>query len=332
MRVSTCSLIAVVVLSGSVGGIVFAGQDSPVVDRDAELPIRIVLTDDGARVLAGEDLFTRFVVGDVQKPFFYPVHGPHGERVTRGYPIVEPSPGETSDHAHHTSLWFAHGDVDGHDFWHGGRGERVVHLESRVIDEETTRPGLESTLEWRDKDGVVVCHEQRVVRFEADEGIRSLDFDITLTPASGPVTFGDTKEGTFALRLAAPLRLTGPVARGSARNSDGVVGREIWGKRARWVEYAGSLDGEHELGVVIFDHPENPRYPTWWHARDYGLVAANPFGAHDFEKQPRGAGDLTLEPGQSLRLRYRILIHAASWDGARIDQAFEDWARPDPAP
>ncbi|MFV1981078.1 MAG: DUF6807 family protein, partial [Rhodothermia bacterium] len=131
---------------------------------------------------------------------------------------------------------------------------------------------------------------------------------------AGDVTFGDTKEGMMGIRTNPLLRLTNDKKRGchtvagQCMNSEGIEGRDIWGKRAAWVSYWAPFDGR-TLGIAIFDHPSNLRHPTWWHARTYGLVAANPFGIHDFEKKPAGTGDFTLEAGKSLAFRYRFLFH-----------------------
>ncbi len=165
------------------------------------------------------------------------------------------------------------------------------------------------------------------MRFSVEQSTRTIDFDLTLIATEKQVTFGDTKEGTFAMRLAPTLRLTGAVARGSARNSEGVTGKDVWGKRARWIEYSGPIGGEI-VGVVIFDHPDNPRHPTWWHAREYGLVAANPFGRRAFQGSSQQAGDLVIQKGESIRMRYRIVIHDAAWDAKRLEAEVTDWITP----
>ncbi len=301
----------------------------PSVDVEAAVgEISFQRTEAEIRVFCDGEIFTSLHFGDVQKPYLYPVTSPRGVYVTRGYPM-EPHPGETKDHAHHTSLWFAHGDVNGHDFWHGPHGERIAHVESHVLPSTPSRPnpGVQSTFQWRDPDGDVICTEQRIMRFSADQSTRTIDFDLTLIATDKQVTFGDTKEGTFAMRLAPTLRLTGAVAQGSARNSAGVTGKDVWGKRAEWIEYSGPINGEI-VGVVIYDHPDNPRHPTWWHAREYGLVAANPFGRRAFQGKREQVGDLVIPKGESIRLRYRIVIHEGGWDATRLEAAFREWITP----
>ena len=140
---------------------------------------------------------------------------------------------------------------------------------------------------WVAADGTVVCTDERTLRFynpgRANE--RLMDFEITLIASNGELTFGDTKEGTMAVRLAETMRLKGKVGKGHIVNSAGVRDGQTWGKRAEWCDYYGPVEGK-TVGIAIFDHPQNPRHPTWWHVRDYGLFAANPFGQHDFEKPP----------------------------------------------
>ncbi|MHC5001876.1 MAG: DUF6807 domain-containing protein, partial [Planctomycetota bacterium] len=216
--------------------------------------------------------FTEFRFGSAPKPMLYPVLGPGGLPVTRGYP-VDPRPDEQHDHPHQTSQWFAHGAVNGHDFWTGRGGAHIAIVgEPRLSAAEGT---VAATLAWRAADGTTVCTERRTMRFGGIATARFVDFDITVTASDGPVLFGDTKEGTFALRLAPTLRLAGPVAGGACLNAAGQRDGACWGKRAAWVEYSGPVRGR-TVGVAIFDHPGNPRHPTWWHARDYGLFAANP--------------------------------------------------------
>jgi len=289
--------------------------------------IEIEASPDGWRVSMGGELFAEFRTGaDHQKPFFYPVNAPGGVGVTRGWPMIDGLEGEAHDHPHHVSLWFAHGDVNGHDFWHGPKGERIVHIES-------TKAGINgdsdlmSTLEWRGPDATPIIIEKRRVRFIEDPSscTRIMQFDIELSSAGGDVTFGDTKEGTFALRLAPTLRLSGDVAQGKVMNSEGVSGEDVWGKRAGWVAYSGPVQGK-VVTVAIFDHPENLRHPTWWHARDYGLVAANPFGIHDFEGKQRGAGDYILRTGDTLIIHYQIVIAEGDLSAAALSEMAAAWS------
>jgi hypothetical protein len=210
------------------------------------------------------------------------------------------------------------------DFWHGGadRPGRIVYTGRRpepLYRGPSLNLGLE--YEWRDPDGKVLLREHTHTLFGADEDERWIDFEIALTAGDEDVTFGDTKEGSFAMRMHAELRLTGDVAKGSAVNSTGVTGKDVWGKRAAWVHYQGPVEGQ-PVGVAMFEHPSNFRHPTWWHAREYGLVAANPFGEHDFEGKPAGTGDHVLAPGETLTLRYRVWIHSGTRTPEEVEEAF----------
>lgn len=260
------------------------------------------------------------------RPFVWPVAAPGGLAVTRDHPMGARD-GEQHDHPHHQSLWFAHGSVNGFDFWHGKQHrERIVHEATSRRYRGAGVVDVESDYRWLVDDGDVVLRERRLLRFAERDDHRTIDAVVTLRATEGDVTFGDTKEGTFAMRLHPALRVQGAVAAGSLTNSEGDAGKAAWGKRARWLHSAGPVDGE-QVGVAIFDHPDNLRHPTWWHARTYGLVAANPFGVHDFERQPKGTGDHVLKRGEELTLRYRVVVHRGPWTYARVDQAWRDWAR-----
>jgi hypothetical protein len=273
----------------------------------------------------GEDFAT--VHTDAQpRPYVWPLVAPGGVAVTRNHPMGARE-GEQHDHPHHQSLWFAHGDVNGFDFWHGrDRRERIVREEAETRYLAAGVVEVDASYRWQVDDGDVVLREQRVLRFEDRGDHRTVDATITLRASDGDVTFGDTKEGTFALRLHPALRVEGKLAAGVLSNSEGDAGKAAWGKRARWLHDQGPVDGE-PVGVAIFDHPDNLRHPTWWHARTYGLVAANPFGVHDFERQPAGAGDLVLAQGDELTLRYRVVMHRGAWTAERVEQEWRRWAR-----
>ncbi len=258
------------------------------------------------------------------RPFVHPLYAAGGMPVTRSWPMAV-APGEAQDHPHHQSFWFAHGDVNGFNFWHhSGRDERIELDGEVALLERPCGAKICARYRWLAEEQRLVCTEERWLTFHHYEEGRYVDVETTLTPAGEPLVLGDTKEGILALRLHPALRLEGEVAAGSIVNSEGVRDGECWGKRAAWVEYSGPIDGR-EVGVAIFDHPSNVRHPTWWHARGYGLVAANPFGIGAFEGQPQGTGDLTVEVGESITFRYRILIHTGEWTPARVQAAYEHY-------
>ncbi|MFT7670129.1 MAG: hypothetical protein ACI8X5_002836 [Planctomycetota bacterium] len=262
------------------------------------------------------------------RPYVYPLIGPGGVPLTRGFPmkVVE---GETQDHPHHQSMWFAHGNVNGYDFWHGEENrERIVWDGNQRVERDGSYCRVGASYRWLVGEDTLVCTEEREYVFAQADGARTVDVSVTLTPGEEPLVMGDTKEGTFALRVHPALRVTGEHATGRLINSEGQVGQAVWGKRARWIDDSGTVDGQ-QVGLAIFDHPENPRHPTWWHARTYGLLGANPFGVHDFENKAAGTGALTVPVGESLCLRYRVVLHGAGWDAARVEAAYTDWTAED---
>jgi hypothetical protein len=272
--------------------------------------------------------YTELFAGpETKKPYLHPLRTASGIVVTRGYPMLTDIAGEPKDHPHHRGLWFTHGDVNGYDFWGNedsqkgaGKGKGVVAL--KKIDKVTggkAKGTIDATFEWQIPGGKTLLTERRTMSFYSDPQLRTVDFDATLSPDE-PVKFGDTKEGMFAIRLAAPLE---EERGGKMTNAQGKSGeKNVWGKRSEWVDYTGQIDGQ-PVGVAIFDHPSNPRFPTYWHARAYGLFATNIFGLHDFENDPGRDGSLTIKPGQPLRFRFRVLIHQGP---VNIRQLYESYA------
>jgi hypothetical protein len=147
---------------------------------------------------------------------------------------------------------------------------------------------------------------------------------VTVTAPQGPVVFGDTKEGSFGMRVGGAMSVDDH-AGGRIINSDGLIDGEAWGKRAAWVDYSGPIDGQ-VVGIAILNHPQSLRYPTYWHVRTYGLFAANPFGVHDFLSQPDANGSLTLATGDSFSLYYRVILHTGDAAAGRIAAAYERYA------
>jgi hypothetical protein len=152
-----------------------------------------------------------------------------------------------------------------------------------------------------------------------------IDFDVTLIASHGKVTMGDTKEGSMAIRVPATMRVKGKVGKGHILNSEGVKDKATWGKKAKWVVYSGPVEGQ-AVNISIFDHPSNPRHPTWWHVRDYGLFAANPFGVSYFERKKKGAGNLVIDEGKSVTFRYRIVIQKGEPQADKIEELFKAYA------
>jgi hypothetical protein len=287
--------------------------------------------DGKVRVEIGGELFTEYVYKGYAKPILYPVIGPHDIAMTRNYPMKE-VPGEARDHHHHKSLWYTHGSVNGVSFWHEGSGAgTIVHDKLLKAESEGDKAVVKTTNKWVDAKGNVVCRDVLQTTYSTVPGGRVIDFVITIHASEGDVVFGDTKEGTMGIRTHPNLRLRSDPRRGvkevsgHAVNSEGVTGKAVWGKRAKWVDYWGTIDGK-VVGVAIFDHPGNPRHPTWWHARDYGLIAANPFGVHNFEGKPRGTGDLKIPKGESRTWRYRFVFHEGDVKQAKVAKLYDTYA------
>lgn len=287
--------------------------------------ITLVREADGVKVLCDGKPFTRYVVHSGTKPILWPIVGPTGKEMTRGYPMRDPVGPEKKDHIHHRSLWFVHGDVNGVSFWdeaaaNHGRIEHVDYLEltSGKVARIRTRNA------WKLADGHVICEDVRTMDFGADETIRWIDFRVTVTARDERVVFGDTKEGSLGMRVGGAMAVENK-AGGVIVNSDGLRDDDAWGKRAAWVDYSGPVDGE-QVGITILNHPQSLRYPTFWHVRTYGLFAANPFGAHDFLGKSDVDGSLTLAKDESFSLYYRILLHAGNVDTQQTAAAFTRYA------
>lgn len=294
------------------------GQDSAAEPQKTQPSQQVAVEQIGDvfRVTVGGELFTEVHVRGYRRPICYPILGPGQTPMTRNHPMKPGVAGEATDHPHHKSMWFAHGAVNGVSFW-DEKGEVRVAGWSRVTPDSLTFQG-----EWYSPAGELVCRDQTTLGFGAAEGRRWIDWDVRLQSLGVPLVFGDTKEGMMAVRTHPNLNLTNPagpdgrVVVGRARNSEGVSGKAIWGQRARWVDYVGEIDGR-TVGMAVLDSPDNLRHPTYWHARDYGLVAANPFGQHDFTGS--GQGDHTLAAHSELRFRYRFIFHSGEASNADVD-------------
>ena len=295
---------------------------------------QVKITKQAARIdveIDGKPFTALYLSGpDITKPYLHPIRAANGKIVSRVWPMEEKE-GEAKDHPHHRGLWFTHGDVNGFDFWgndvsqrKGPGGGKLGTVELASVDQ--TKSGkkegtIKATFNWKDPSGKVLLKETKTITFHSDAKLRIIDYASTLT-AVEKSHFGDTKEGFFAIRLAAPLdgKHTGKMI-----SAEGKVGEKlVWGKRSPWVDYVGQLEGE-TLGVAILDHPSNLKHPTYWHSRDYGLFAANIFGEHDFYNDKTKDGGMTLEPGKSWTFRYRVVVHPGDTEAAGIAGMFAKW-------
>jgi hypothetical protein len=303
--------------------------------------------------------FTSYVFWDNQKkPILYPLRSAKGAIVTRGYPL-ERVAGERTDHPHHISSWFNYGNINGVDFWNtppegmtrnSGRDEKFGTIKHRAVKAAKGGKGkaqLDVQMDWIMPDGSTILRQDEAIVFRAAKDLRVIDRIITLTAQDKQVVFHDSKEGAIAIRVTRtleeptkePLIFTDEAGNptkvptmdntgvaGVYLSSEGKVGeKEAWGQRAKWMTLSGMAKGE-DVTLGIFDHPKNPTYPTYWHARGYGLFAANPFGAKEFTK---GATTLnyTLQPGQAATFRFRILIHSGKLTREQTETLYQQFLK-----
>lgn len=304
--------------------------------KTQHLPITFVedIGNKKINVLADGKLFTTFQWPDnVCKPVLYPIFATSGTEITRGFPM-DPKAGERADHPHQIGMWLTYGNVNGLDFWGNGsqglgtknaNGGFIKHTKTESISEKT---GSFVTFEsWVDSTGTELLNEKTEFRFAAIGTTRIIDRKTTLTAGETEISMPDTKEGMFGIRVARQLELPisgtvelynedGTTTRfkdtlnvgitGNYRSSEGITGEAVWGTRAKWMDLFGNI-GDEKISLVICDHPENPNYPTYWHARGYGLFAANPLGVKDFTKG-ENALDFKIPAGTSVTFSYRVII------------------------
>lgn len=284
-------------------------------------------TEKGVVVKIDGQLFTEYLIRSGSKPILWPIIGPTGKPVTRDYPMRDRG-GDAKDHPHQRSMWFAHGDVNGFNFWlqpDAGKAGTTQHV--KFLKVESGRPAVVATRNaWIDPTGKKVCEDERTLRFDTDGNARWIDFDITIKATDGPVTFGDSKEGTFAMRVAQTMTVDAKLG-GKIVNSENPVDGTARGKAASWVDYHGPVDDD-TVGIAIFNHPTSFRYPTYWHVQTYGLFAANPFGLHEFTHSKAATeGAHTIRAGQTMTLRYRVFLHSGDEKEGKVAEAFADYCR-----
>jgi hypothetical protein len=307
---------------------------------------QVTLTQEPERIVVDIDgkPFTVFYVGgkDLNRPYLHPLRTASGKIVNRSFPAGQ-LPGETTDHPHHAGLFYGHGDVNGYNYWAiqnvptapsqaNATMGRIVLKEVLSVKSGKESGAIDVVFDWLTPDGKPLLIEARRMTFHGVPELRIIDFDFDFA-AIDKVVFRDTKEGTFAMRMATALEEPpakpqpgAPSRTGTLMNAQGAE-REanVWGKRSEWVNYAGQLDGE-TVGVVMMDHPGNPRHPTYWHSRGYGLHSINPFGVSDFLNDKTQNGSLTIEPGKHVRFRYRVIVHAGA-SRARLAALYQQYAQ-----
>jgi len=296
----------------------------------APLCAQVKFTQTPGRILVeidGKPYTTFYLAADGNKPYFYPLSTASGAVVTRHFPM-ENVPGETHDHPHHRGLFFSHGDINGVNFWATEPGSKETNKGRMILRKIVQTEGGEKSgtirvvFEGQDPQGKGLMTETRTITFQSDPNLRVIDYEIQVDPLV-KLTFTDTKEGTFGIRLATSMT---EAKGGRMVNAEGKeTEKNVWGKRSPWVDYAGRVGGR-TVGVAIFDNSNNPRHPTYWHSRAYGLHAANPFGVHDFTGDKTKDGSLTIEPGKSVRFRYRVVIHDGGTNESRIAELWRQYA------
>ncbi|MBO0948523.1 DUF6807 domain-containing protein [Fibrella forsythiae] len=310
---------------------------------------RVTLKRETGRVAVFVDgqLFTAYIYpgADVlKKPVLYPILTATGNPITRGWPM-DPRPGERVDHPHHVGLWFNYGDVNGYDLWNNssavdpkGMYGTIVNTNIARLNEAGDHAELTVEADWQDRDGKPMLHETTQFTFSADGATRRIDRSTTLKAVAGDVVFKDNKEGMIGLRVARQLehpstkpelftdasgkatavaKLDNEGVTGKYHSAMGIDGDAVWGTRAPWVTLTGTLPKNEPVAVTIIDHPGNPGYPTYWHARGYGLFAANPMAPSVMSSGKDAPMNYTLKAGQSVTFRHRLLITPS----AESDQA-----------
>jgi Methane oxygenase PmoA len=266
---------------------------------------------------------------DLMKPFLWPIRAATGTVITRAWPLVQTDEEKDlkGDHPHQRGIWFGHENVNGSDFWNSytakNRG-KITLIKVGELQSGKDSGSLAAKFQWTGNDGTPVLTESRVMTFHDQPNLRTIDFDITLT-AIDKVKFGDAKDGAFGMRLRPVLQEDKGMGR--IVNADGsATEKAVWAKPSNWCDYSGEINGE-KVGVAILNHPANAGgRPVRWHVRAYGLFAANPFalGLAGFTNDKSQDGSKTLEPGESFRFRYRVIVHPG--DAKTADVAGE-WAK-----
>ena len=300
--------------------------------------------------------FTSYIYpDDIMKPVLYPLQTTDGSFVTRGWPL-DPRPGERVDHPHHIGMWLNYGNVNGLDFWNNStdipaekknKFGTIRHRKVNRIEAGNDKAILEVTMDWQTPEGKNLLQEETRFVFSGSGNTRTIERITTLTALKEDVSFKDNKEGVLGIRLARELEhpsnkpevftdasgkatavpeLNNEGVTGKYRSSEGKEGDDVWGTRGQWVNLNGVIDSK-PVSLVLLDHPKNVGYPTYWHARGYGLFAANPLGQKEFSKG-KEVLDFKLPAGKSVTFRYKVLIHSGSHlTDQQVNDAFNKFSK-----
>lgn len=315
-----------------------AGFGTPLVaEKPSTGSVQIDVANDAITFKTGDNLVARYEIGQkVAKPYFWPLNAPNGETVTRGWPMAPAGPADEMDHFHQKSAWFCHGDiipegielkqkiknVDGVDFWSETPGHgKIVCTKVGEVKQEKGHGQIATLNEWRTADGTKIMDEQRVIHLYDFGEARLLVLDIDLHASVANLTFGDTKEGSMGVRVRGTI--TEKKGKGILTNAEGkATEKEVWGLVSPWCDYSGPA-GSKTAGITVLADPSN-KYPTAWHSRGYGLMAANPFGRKKsgFSSQKDKTDLVKLSKGQHLKFRYGILLHDGNVQEGKVADYF----------
>lgn len=258
---------------------------------------------------------------DVPKPYFHPVLLGTGNQS----PLTLASP---HDHVHHRGLWFAWKFLNGENFWEERPGCHGATMRRLEVEQDTRREvRWTADLDWQLQHGDVLLSERRTLRVgrpsgDGDAWRYPIDFDSIFTAAQAPVhlsllTVQEQAWGGYAGLGYRPAR--GMDVQAQVLTSNGPASTADKGVPARWADYSGGLDGSTQYGgIAIFDHPENPRHPP-----PFFVLSPPPFGFLNPSFLFREG--MTLSTGESLRLRYRVLVHAGRGQQDDLTQEFSRW-------
>ena len=271
----------------------------------------------------GKGVFTRYNFLDeagkpLVRPFLYPVNA------SDGTPVTSDQAATGGDHKHHRSVWIGHGDVNGGDHWEKAATGPGVPVQRTATGPDVSGACIIHVLEWEDASGKPVLREKRVLCFrELPGGDRAVDIRSAYSAISGSVTLGDTKEaGLCAVRVAGEISAKPVITNSRGQRTE----KECWGRPAEWCDISGKI-GRKRYGVTILDHPGNPRHPSRWHVRKYGLLAANVFGLKAFERgKAKESGEMVLAPGAETVFLYRVVVHRGDVDPAKTAELLASFA------
>jgi hypothetical protein len=311
--------------------------------------------DKRADITYNGQLITSYCYYDsIAKPFLYPVNTIDGITVTRGYPIA-PRVGERTDHPHHVGIWLNYESVNGIDFWNNSTAIAAdkKHLYGTIRHEKIERTSksankaqLVATSNWYNNQGAHFLKERTIYDFTVQNNVVIIDRTTTLTALSEPVVFKDVKDGFIAIRVARELEMpskepgvfvdahgnktkvdpsSGTNISGMYYNSYGVKGDSVWSSKAPWAMLKGVKD-KKDITIAMFDHPGNTGYPTYWHARGYGLFAANPLGRKIFSNGKETL-NFSLKPGGAVTFKYRISIASKNMNPSEVEALSKDFQK-----